>query len=358
MSEKRKVLFIAANPTNLAEVDWSTEYKAVDKILKRRGFENRYEVKLVPKAKADDINEYVNGEIWLIHFCGHGKPDKIILEKGSQSSLAVRPNSLLSYIEEVEGLQCVLLNSCNSDGLAEKIQDIVDYSIGFEGSIENDDALEFVRHFYESFTKFETIPMAFRAVYKQLALENNDKYTVVFKCRNSVIMNAVKTGTMPNSMLVDKMLPQKERLELEIAQIGEDITRLKSKIKKKEVNVSSLFWQLLDDNPATSIAGILWFEENKAHLSKHLAEIVLSHGSKRDKQYFSEDLNVIFIALSYSLVCLTEQFDKSNFNVCMRFEKTYYNAAFDKLLEQLPPHYSSNFLPYFRDNVKHIKTLF
>ena len=355
MSEKRKVLFIAANPSNLAEVDWTTEFKAVDKILRRRGFKNRYEVKLVPKAKAADIDEYVHGDIWLIHFCGHGKPNKIILEQESEMSLAVRPDSLLSYIEEVKGLQCVLLNSCNSDGLAEKIQDIVDYSIGFEGSIDNDDALEFVKNFYESFTKFETVPMAFRAVYKKLTLENNNKYTVVFKCRNSIIMNAVKTGTMPQHRQVE-MLPQQQRLVREIDQIGQDIVLFKKKVKAGAINVATLFWELLDDCP-TSIEGVLWFEENKSNLSKHLADIVLSHGSKKDKQYFREDLDVVFIALSISLVTLTENFDKSTFKVCMTFEKIYYTTALDKLVEQLPEHYNSSFLPHFRDNVKHIKNL-
>lgn len=356
MSEKRKVLFIAANPTDLAEVDWSTEYKVVDKILRRRGFKDRYEVKLVPKAKAIDIDEYVQGEIWLIHFCGHGKPSKILLEQESGVSLAVRPNSLLSYIEEVRGLQCVLFNSCDSDVLAEKVQDIVDYSIGFEGSIDEKDALEFVKFFYESFSKFETVPMAYRAVYKKLALENNNKYTVVFKCRNSVIMNAVKTGTMPQNWNTDKMLQQKAHLEHEINQIEQDIARFKKEVKSGKINVSTLFWEFLDDCP-TSIEGVLWFEENKSNLSKHLADTVFSHGSKKDKKYFKEDLDVMFIALSISLVTLSEHYDKASFKVPMTFEKKYYTTAFDKLLDQLPEHYYNSFLPHFRDNVKHIKSL-
>lgn len=357
MSDKRKVLFIAANPSNFEEVNWSKEYKTIDKILRRRNFLNRYEVKLVPKAKAEDIDEYVQGSIWMIHFCGHGKPNKILLEQESEVSLAVRASSLLNYISDVQGLQCVLLNSCNSHGLAEKIQDIVDYSIGFEGSIENDDAIEFVKFFYESFAKVESVPMAYRAVYKKLALENNDKYTVVFKCRNSVIMNAVRTGAMPQNGQIDKMLPQRARLEREIDQIDKDIVRLKTKVKKGEVNVSALFWELLDDCSATSIQGILWFEENKSDLSKYLADVVLPDSSPKDKRYFKEDLDVMFIALSISLVCLTEQFDESNFKADMTFEKMHYMNAFDRLLEQLPEHYHGDFLPYFRDNVRHIKSL-
>ena len=353
MLEKRKILFIAANPSNLAEVDSEKEYKIVDKIFRGKGFEDRFDVKFVPKATPEDIVEYVRGQIWLIHFCGHGKPHKIILENELGTSLPVRAGSLLQYIDEVHGLKCVLLNACNSNVLAEQIQDIVDYSIGFDGPIENEDAIQFVKSFYESFARVESVPMAFRAVHKKLALENNNKYTVVFKCRNSVIMNAIKTEIVPK---LNRSLIQREDLEREVNEIRRDITRLKRKVQQGEVNVNTLFWDLIDGCP-TSVSGIIWFEENKSALSGELVNMVAPHKSPEEKQFLKEDLDVMFIALSISLVAVDEQYNKSNFHAHMTFDKKYYEEALDRLPDQVPTHYREDFLPYFRDNVRHIKNL-
>lgn len=362
MFEKRKVVFIAANPKNLPDTEWVKEYKVIEKVFNDNSLDSKFELKPIFNTTPNELLKYVQGKrIWFIHFSGHGSnTGKIVLQDESGKSFIVTERYFLDLIGRVQGLKCILFASCNSDKLIKKTQDKIDYSIGFSGTItfsennDDKDAIEeFIKCFYESFSKVESIPMAYRFAKESLALKKAKNVKVSFKCKNSIIMNAIKSG---KKIEVEKLFNQQKRSKLELEQINSDIQTLEIKEREAKSSVEKEFWQLLAKSNSPSINGVVWFNDNKSALANKIAESVMDKPENRE--YFAEDLNILFDALRYSLVLAeNDQFDKSIITNIFTYDKSYYKSALDRLLDFVPECYSEVFYPYFKDNINYIKAL-
>ena len=193
MGYSKKILFIAANPLNYKVIEWEKEHKAINKVLKN----SQYEVSSVlTRANADDLEDYVQNKFWLIHFSGHGcEGGKLIFEDENRKGFIMRKSDFLGWIDEMNGLKCVFLSACETDELASEIEGIVDYVIGFKGTILNEDAIEFAKAFYESLTKFQTIPFAYKDARQKLRRRKyQGQIDSVFKSKFNYIMDAIYTG--------------------------------------------------------------------------------------------------------------------------------------------------------------------
>ena len=156
MGHSKKILFIAANPPDYKVIEWEREHKAISKILKN----SQYKISSVlTRANADDLDDYAQKQFWLIHFSGHGcEGGKLIFEDENRNGFIMRKDDFVDWLDEMNGLKCVFLSACETDELAAEIESIVDYAIGFKGTILNEDAIEFAKAFYESLTKYQTVP--------------------------------------------------------------------------------------------------------------------------------------------------------------------------------------------------------
>ena len=362
MSEKRKIVFIAANPKNLPDTDWLSEYKVIEQVFNDNNLDSKFELKTAFDTTPDKFLKYVQGrKIWLIHYSCHGSDTgKIVLQDEQDKSFTVRESHFLDVIKGVQGLKCVLFASCNSDKLTEQTQHKIDYSIGFSGSIlfsdenENKAAIEeFITNFYESFSKVESIPMAYRFTIERLGLKKAKNINVSFKCKNSIIMTAINSG---RKVELEEMYTQQKSNSAELKQINADIETLETKVQTAKTNVEKEFWQLLEQSYSPSIDGVIWFNDNKKALADKVAELVMDKPENRP--YFAEDLNILFDTVKYSLVMTeNDQFDESVMTGMFTYDKIYYKSALDRLLEFVPECYSEDYYPYFKDNINYIKSL-
>lgn len=359
MSERRKILFIAANPTASAvsEITWMTEYKAMDNIFNKSRFYNHIDLKPNFDTTPEEFLDYVQGSnIWLLHFCGHGnKNGKMILQDINNDIFPVRNSDFLDVINDVQGLKCIFLNACNSHILIEETQEYIDYSIGFEGIVDNYDAVEFVKNFYENLGKVETIPMAFRLAKQKMSFKKSKNVKIVFKCKNSFIMEAIISG---KRLKLEERYAQNAYLQEEYDRINRDITHTQALSEAENLVNDNLFWQVLKESPSPNYSGVIWFNDNRVALAYELARLVMPNETLKNQEYLGEDIVSLFEYLRASLASVEVKFTKRDIKrVSLTFDKQYYITAFERLTEHVPQSYSADFLPFFRDNINYIKSL-
>ena len=348
MGYSKKILFIAANPNGYETIEWELEHKAIIKVLKN----SQYEVSSVlARAMASDLDDYAKKKFWLIHFSGHGcEGGKLIFEDENREGFIMRKDDFLNWLSAMNGLKCVFLSACETDELAAEIEGMVDYAIGFKGTILNEDAIEFCKAFYESLTRCETLPFAYKDARMKL---RRRKYqgasNVVLKSKYNYIMSAIYEGKTKE---LKAQYAENEALVAEIDLIQQEVNRMKAGGQK-------LFMELLRDNPYPR--GVLWFDENMESLAFKLSHIVLNGKSEYEQKYFALDLKVAFNLLRSALVTFDlKGFTKANLkDVTIRVVKTaYYKQAFDLLPTLVPDTYSDEFIAYLRENCTYIKGLF
>jgi hypothetical protein len=356
MNDRRKILFIAANleTSSAADIAWLKEYKAMQNIFAQNGFQNSMYIEPHFNTTPDEFLNFTQGEnIWLLHFCGHGNSNgKIILQDESDDVFAVRNRDFVNVLSDISGLKCVLFNACNSHILAEETQEIVDYVIGFDGVIHNDDAIEFIQRFYSSFLKVKTIPMAYRLATQGLSFKRSKNVSVVFKCRYSLIMKALISG---KKLILEEKYAHSKSLQEELERIEGD----KQHVEKMLVEVSKkgdeLFWAAYEESPSPCWIGVNWFNDDREILAFDLAKHVMPSKSIEEKQEFADDMGMLFEYLCASLASVEVSFTQEDIQgVQLSFEKRYYTTALETLIGRVPKICSEEFLPYFIDNVHFI----
>lgn len=119
---------------------------------------NELEVMAELAVGADDVrNALLRHNPQIVHFAGHAKVNGLILDDGTRMS-AEELAGLLSSFRDV---RVVVLNACDTLGLAETLSEVVDYTVGMELPIDDDDAIGFSAQFYAALAFGRTIPFAF-----------------------------------------------------------------------------------------------------------------------------------------------------------------------------------------------------
>ena len=194
MSQARKIMFISADPkdSTLETVNWGAELKEIAKIFRNGKTRNRYSLDPSPNVTTQEFIDCLRENPWLFHFCGHGdKKGNLILENNdnSRSRRTLDREVFLGTVSEQYNLKCVVLCSCNSCLLSEEMKDKVEYTIGFEGTLENADSIIFTKILYKNFLESETIPHAYQRTIDDLKTTNYGLKGIlkpVFKTKNSL----------------------------------------------------------------------------------------------------------------------------------------------------------------------------
>lgn len=82
----------------------------------------------------------------IIHFSGHGEHGQAMFDDGALSQA-----TLSKIVAEVPNIWCVVLNSCFSDSIAQRlVDDGVPAVVGMCGAVSDETAIEFARFFYRA----------------------------------------------------------------------------------------------------------------------------------------------------------------------------------------------------------------
>lgn len=355
MTHSNKILFIAANPSGYDTIEWEKEHKAINKTLKN----SQYEVTtLLSSATAKDLDDYAQNKFWLIHFSGHGtEGGKLIFEDDNGKGFIMRKDDFLHWLEGMNRLKCVFLSACDSDELADDIHKIVDYAIGFKETILNEDAIEFVKAFYESLTKWQNIPLAYReARYKLRRRKYTGTINSVFKSKYNYIMEAIFSKKTND---VRAKYAHQQEILAEIDLLETEIDKLKMDIASVKTGGHDLSLQLIKNSPYPS--ALIWFLDNQEALAYKLSAILLNDKQEDEQSYFADDLVIAFNFLLSSLATVDyKEFTKRDLKDALTFvvKKIYYQQALDILPTLVPPDsYSPEFVVYLRENCRYIKGL-
>jgi hypothetical protein len=157
-----RILFLAANPLTTPALDLEEEQRSLEREL--TAVRHRERIALIAKyaVRPDDLLVHVRRERpTVVHFCGHGSPDGIVLRNDNGAVHAVRAEALQQFFKD-RGVELVFFNSCFSIAQADAVVGAVPTVVGTTSALDDEAARRFSVAFYRTLGDGHSIADAFR----------------------------------------------------------------------------------------------------------------------------------------------------------------------------------------------------
>jgi len=188
-SDRIRVLFLAATPTESARLQVDLEHKRIDKALWRSKHREVFDLSNCGAIGVKDFRRWIlRTRPHIVHFAGHGKGTKttlgslswngnagIILEEEDRSNKYVSGKALGEFFKLFkEQIECVFLNACFTEEIGEQLKPHISYVIGVNGKVSDNTAIEFAEAFYEGLGESLGVEASFGYAKASLSLESLD----------------------------------------------------------------------------------------------------------------------------------------------------------------------------------------
>jgi len=152
MSLVKRILILSANPKDTARLRLDKELHEIDEGLRRAKLRERFDIHQKWAVNLRDLRRTIlDYNPQIVHFCGHGKEEGLIVEDDYGNAIVVNPDALSGLFELFTNeVECVLLNACYSEIQANAINQYIPYVIGMSKGIEDNAAIEFAVGFYDA----------------------------------------------------------------------------------------------------------------------------------------------------------------------------------------------------------------
>ena len=165
MTEPIKILFQAANPTDISRIRVDKELREVDERISLGSHRDQFE--LIPHfaVRPRDLTRgLLRYRPHILHFSGHGSTTAgIVLEDDDGKTRVVAAADLAELFGILkDNLRVVVLNSCYSALQADGITQSIDCVIGMNDKVGDQSAIIFSASFYESLAFGRNVEEAFR----------------------------------------------------------------------------------------------------------------------------------------------------------------------------------------------------
>jgi CHAT domain-containing protein len=173
MSDKIKVLFLAANPTDTSPLRLGQEVREIDEKLEVGTARESFELIQHHALRVSDLQKVLlQHQPHIVHFSGHGSAtEELVLEDNSGKSQAVSKQSLAALFRILkDNVHIVVLNACFSKVQAEAIKENIDYTIGNNKAVGDRAAIVFVAAFYRALAFGRSVKEAFELAQVELDL--------------------------------------------------------------------------------------------------------------------------------------------------------------------------------------------
>lgn len=163
-SKPKRILILSANPLGTERLGLDVEYRTIDETLQKSQKSDRFQIRLSAAARAEDFQgEILNFKPHLVHFAGHGKKDLLALAGNDNKVRWIDQDAIVKLFElAATHIECVVLNACYSEFIAEAIGQHIDYVVGMENEIGDIAAVQFSRGFYSALFAGGFYPSAFQ----------------------------------------------------------------------------------------------------------------------------------------------------------------------------------------------------
>ncbi|MCI5142820.1 MAG: CHAT domain-containing protein [Candidatus Electrothrix sp. ATG1] len=171
---KRTILFLAAAPRDDEPLQLSTELREIKEALQLSSRRNDFNLIDTVAVRVQDLRRALLAhEPQIVHFSGHGTTTACILENQAGNTHPVENEAIATLFGFfVDCIQCVVLNSCNSEALAEKIAGAIPYVVGMNDEIDDESAIHFSTGFYDALGAGKNYEAAFKIACNAIALAN------------------------------------------------------------------------------------------------------------------------------------------------------------------------------------------
>jgi tetratricopeptide (TPR) repeat protein len=150
---KTKILVMAANPDNRAQLRLAIEIREIEAGLRAASQRDRFQLVQRLAVRPRDLQQSVVGEKpQIVHFCGHGSSQgDLVLEDDRGNPHLVSPEALANLFElSSHFVECVVLNACHTALQAEAIGQHIPYVISMSKAISDQAAIRYAVGFYDA----------------------------------------------------------------------------------------------------------------------------------------------------------------------------------------------------------------
>jgi hypothetical protein len=162
--EKIKILFISSSPIGLDRLNLKEEFNSIDSEIRKSTYSQYFELIQSWETSISEIQDlFLRYSPDIVHFSGHGnKKSEIILQKPNGTAAPVSTDALEILFNSFKStIQCVVLNMCYSSDQAQSISNSINFVIGAEGEIGDQNAIEFSKSFYRGISNKKSIKQSF-----------------------------------------------------------------------------------------------------------------------------------------------------------------------------------------------------
>ncbi len=137
MNTTKTILILSANPKDTARLRLDEEVREISEGLKRSKHRDQFIIHQQWAVRLRDLRRaMLDYEPEIVHFCGHGEINGIMLEDEQGNAILVDPDALAGLFKLFTHIECVILNACYSQKQAEAINRYVQYVIGMRQGIQ------------------------------------------------------------------------------------------------------------------------------------------------------------------------------------------------------------------------------
>ena len=224
--KKKKTLILVSNPKDSSNLDLLSEIRSLQEAIQRSLNRKCFDVEWKVAVRQSDLRRHIlDVKPQIIHFCGHGEREGLVLEdeKGKVKTVsnAFVVDLLRNFADRIE---CVLLNACDSEPLANEIAKHINYALGMNRPVFDDAAIAFTEGFYDTLGAGEEIERAFEigknAILVQASSRNLQSRKLIpvneddnlLKIQNQEnLIPVLKTNSHPKKIKPLWLSPEKER---------------------------------------------------------------------------------------------------------------------------------------------------
>jgi len=163
MSDKLKLLLLAANSVDTTDSRASDEIQAIDRAIQGAPFRDKFKIRKEPALRVSDIGpSLLKHNPTILHISGHSrKTEGLVLENDLGDVAKVQCDQLKDVLLSAgKNLQLVFLGFCHSADCAKALSTRIDFVLGIEGEIQVESSLAFTPAFYEALASGSSIQEA------------------------------------------------------------------------------------------------------------------------------------------------------------------------------------------------------
>ncbi|MEM6353195.1 MAG: AAA-like domain-containing protein [Cyanobacteria bacterium P01_D01_bin.14] len=150
----RKILILAVNPKDTAQLRLDEEIRQVKEALKLadgRDRHDHFDVTSELAVRTGDLHRHLlHHKPHIVHFSGHGTGERgLAFEDKNGTAKLISTATLDRLFRLCRGVECVLLNACHSAAQIDAIAQYVGHVIGMNQAIGDTAAIKFAEGFYD-----------------------------------------------------------------------------------------------------------------------------------------------------------------------------------------------------------------